>query len=384
MNGLPKRNTIAVLLAAACLFVCVGCAKQPAAPAPTADAVCFTPVTTAPTASPAPTAAVTPTPEPTREPELEELIAQYVAGMSFEDKLGQLVMFGFGGKLEPDAEFIAIAEEFRVGSVILNGSNIDKNDGSGGFDSAKKLLEELEKADCGIKRLCAADVEGGAVTRFSWEPALPSAYKMSAMGADEIRALFESVGNKLRSVGINADLAPVMDIAPKPLKTALGSRIFSSDPDTVSECGIAVIDGLHAGGCLAAAKHFPGHGGTDDDSHSLTPVVSKSYEELWEYDLAPFRAAVDAGVDFVMIAHILYPALDQTDIASMSPLIIDGLLRGELGFDGVVISDDFLMQGLKSQYGLGDAAVKFINAGGDMILCGADYARQREIMRLPS
>lgn len=147
-----------------------------------------------------------------------------------------------------------------------------------------------------------------------------------------------------------------------------------------SDIGAAIIAGLHDAGCLSAAKHFPGHGGTSADSHATTPVVDKSADELFEYDLVPFAAAVEAGVDVVLVAHIRYPALDPENIASLSPAIIGGLLREELGFDGIVMSDDFRMGGLTSQCPAGEAAVRFLLAGGDLILCGPRHDLQREIM----
>ena len=194
-----------------------------------------------------------------------------------------------------------------------------------------------------------------------------------------MRELFRGIGEKLRSCGINLDLAPVADIAEEPAKSVMGSRIVSSDLDTViTICG-AVIDGLHEGGCLSCAKHFPGHGSADADSHSGTPAVYRSRGELMEYDAAAFAGAIEAGADCVMTAHVLYPALDGENIATLSPDIITGLLREELGFDGVVISDDMLMQGLSISCRPAEAAVRFILAGGDMLLCGADAETQESI-----
>ena len=176
------------------------------------------------------------------------------------------------------------------------------------------------------------------------------------------------------------NLAPVLDVSEDPMRTFLTTRIISSDEAIVASIGVSIIEGLHDAGCLATAKHFPGHGGTRADSHATTPVIRRSAASLSSYDLVPFAAAIDAGVDVVLVAHILYPALDEAQIATLSPAIITDLLRGQLGFDGIVLSDDFRMGGLTGQCGVGEAAVRFLLAGGDLILCGPQHEAQREIM----
>lgn len=302
--------------------------------------------------------------------------------MSLEAKIGQLVMFGCTGVDSVDPAFSELFEEYRVGNVILYGPNIVKSDADGGFDRCATLIDSLDASNTsGIPRLYSIDVEGGSVMRFRWSPPTLSAAELGRLG-DESAAFdqFVRIGSALRRVGINLNLAPVLDYSPSPMETFLTQRIISNDIDTICSIGGAMIDGLHRAGCMATAKHFPGHGGTNADSHAVTPIVDKPLSELREYDLAPFRAAVERGIDCVLVAHILYPALDGEDIASMSSEIITGLLREELGFEGIVISDDFRMEGLSGRYSLGDAAVRFINAGGDIILCGALSGMQREIM----
>jgi len=160
----------------------------------------------------------------------------------------------------------------------------------------------------------------------------------------------------------------------------LGQRIISRKEDVAASIGAACIEGLQGAGCLSIVKHFPGHGATTEDSHAGTPVVNKTLDALSAYELAPFRAAVEAGVDGIMVAHISYPRLDSRDIASMSDVIISQLLREEMGFAGIVMSDDFRMAGLSSRYTAEKAAVRFILAGGDLILCGPRHELQRRIM----
>ena len=139
--------------------------------------------------------------------------------------------------------------------------------------------------------------------------------------------------------------------------------------------------GLQEGGCLSVVKHFPGHGATAADSHNVTPVVKKTLDELRAYELLPFERAVAAGADGVMMAHILYPEVDPDYIASLSEIFLTDILRGEMGFEGLILADDFRMNGLRSQASLEQAAVRFILAGGDLVLCGANHDYQRAILK---
>ena len=299
-----------------------------------------------------------------------------------QDKLGQLVMFGFSGVNRPNEQFCSFLEQYHVGNLALYGVNIDPESSGGGFDRAAALLQQLDSLNqTDIPFLVSIDVEGGLVQRFKWRPPILSGRKQgqrndTAFTYDQ----FLTAGKKLRETGINMDLAPVLDVAKNPSGTFLKSRIISSDAETVSSLGAAAIQGLNDGGCLSTAKHFPGHGATSEDSHARTPVVNKTLEEMEAYDLIPFRAGIDAGVDVVLVAHIFYPEIDGTDIASMSDYFLTELLRETYGFTGVIMSDDFRMGGLTSRYSVGEAAVKFLLAGGDLILCGKRMDLQKEIL----
>ena len=343
----------------------------------------FTPEPTdTPTPVPTPTPAPTPTPEPTPVP-VEVKLRQYVAAMTDREKIGQLVMFGFTGTKAVSGEFSAIMKDYAIGNVILYGANISRNDRDGGFDRCDKLTKDIRAHSVShIPLLISIDVEGGGVTRFRWRNETRSAETLGKKGdAEAARLQFERIATAISDVGINTDLAPVLDVAHTPAKTMLGKRIISSDEQVAARIGAACIEGLQMGGCLSVVKHFPGHGGTAADSHDTTPVVKKSREELMAYDIYPFAQAVAAGADGVMMAHISYPALDPDHIASQSEIIIRDLLRGELGFEGVVLADDFRMNGLRSQGSLEQAAVRFILAGGDLILCGANHSYQKAIIK---
>lgn len=332
-----------------------------------------------PAATPSPTATPTPTPAPATD---ADRLKAYVAGMTTEEKLGQLVMFGGSGTSSMSDEFQEILQTYHVGNVVLYGANIDRSTADGGFARAARLTGWLQQQRTSEPPLLIGiDVEGGEVVRFTWDK-WPSSARTLGRNNDRDAAYdqFLKIGQTLLDTGIQMNLAPVLDVAPDPMDTFLGTRIISSDPDVVSNIGTAIIEALHDAGCLSTAKHFPGHGGTTADSHQSTPVVSASAESLRSYDLVPFAAAVDAGVDVVLVAHILYPALDADNIATLSPAIMTDLLRDELDFTGVVMSDDFRMGGLTAQCAAGEAAVRFLLAGGDLILCGPQHDRQREIM----
>lgn len=341
--------------------------------------------TPTPDETPALEPAITEEPSPT--PELlpvtpEEWVEKYMATMSMQEKLGQLVMFGFTGTSDVQDPFREIWNSYSVGNAILYGANIKNTNSDGGFALAKDLTDKIsDRFGQDIPFLVSIDVEGGSVVRFRWSPQPVSARSLGRRrDADYAMEQFQTISKKLLSVGINLDLAPVLDVSDNPMDTVLETRIISEDATIAAAIGSAIIDGLHAGGSLACAKHFPGHGGTTEDSHDVTPTIDKTLEELQKYDLLPFTSAIESGVDAIMMAHVLYPALDQTDIASMSEPIITGLLREQMGFDGLVISDDFRMEGLTSRYDVGDAAVRFILAGGDIIICGAQSDKQKLIV----
>jgi beta-N-acetylhexosaminidase len=167
----------------------------------------------------------------------------------------------------------------------------------------------------------------------------------------------------------------VLDVHSNPANPIIGDRAFSSDPDVVSAIGIALMRGLLAGGVIPCGKHFPGHGDTETDSHVELPTVRRSRAELERTELAPFRAAIAAGIPMLMTAHVLYPALDADHPATVSPAILTDLLRSELGFEGVIVSDDLEMRAISDRGNIGATAVASVEAGVDGLLVCQDLAK---------
>jgi beta-N-acetylhexosaminidase len=186
-----------------------------------------------------------------------------------------------------------------------------------------------------------------------------------------------TIAKELRAVGVNMNMAPVLDVNSNPDNPVIGDRAFGTTPDVVCELGLATAAGLQDNKVVACGKHFPGHGDTNADSHKELPVVEASRERLETIEFPPFRRAVEQGVASMMTAHVLYRALDNEFPATLSPTIITGFLRQELRYDGVVLTDDLEMHAIIDHYGMEDAAVRAVLAGCDVLLICKD--RDREV-----
>jgi beta-N-acetylhexosaminidase len=233
--------------------------------------------------------------------------------------------------------------------------------------------------------IVAIDEEAGDVTRFE------SVYGSSrpgnlALGAIDDPALTEAVardlGTDLAAAGITLDYAPDTDVNSNPDNPIIGVRAFGSEPDLVARQSVAWIRGLQSAGVAACAKHFPGHGDTAVDSHHALPLIDRDLAALQACELVPFRAAVEAGVRAVMTGHLLVPALDPAQPATLSRRILTDLLRGEMGYTGLIVTDAIEMQGVSRQYGLGGATVRALAAGADAICVGGEHADEQTATRL--
>lgn len=222
--------------------------------------------------------------------------------------------------------------------------------------------------------LIAIDQEGGRVQRLPPPfTRFPSAAEIGRAGVAAARAAGTAIGRELASAGIDIDYAPVLDLRSRGGDAVVGDRAFSSDPRRAAALAVAFLRGLRAAGVLACGKHFPGHGAADGDSHLRPPVARRTRAELARRELVPFRAAIAAGVPLLMTAHVRYPALDRQRCATLSAAAVTALLRGRLGFDGVVVSDDLSMGAIRNAP---QAAVAALRAGVDgLLICdGLDAA----------
>lgn len=234
----------------------------------------------------------------------------------------------------------------------------------------------------GAPVLVTVDQEGGRVQRFrdAHFADLPSGRELGTAGPDAAHAAGRATALAIRAAGFNMNLAPVLDVDTNASNPVIGSRAFSHDPARVASCALAYAAGLHAGGVLACGKHFPGHGDTSVDSHLDLPRLPHSMERLERVELVPFRAAVQADIDAIMISHVLFEALDTEVPATLSRLIVTGLLRERMGFKGLVLTDDFEMQAITDRFELGEVSVRAIEAGCDVVLVCHRLDRQRHIL----
>ncbi|NUR28631.1 MAG: glycoside hydrolase family 3 protein [Catenulispora sp.] len=277
-----------------------------------------------------------------------------------DDVIAQVLQPGFAGTAVPDWVRRRLAG--GLGSVILFGSNIETP------EQLRTLTDALRAENPDV--FVAIDEEGGDITRL--EHAAGSSYPGNlALGAlDDValtEAMARSMGLRVRAAGIDLDYAPVADVNTEPRNPVIGARSFGADPALVARHVAAAVRGLHGAGVAACAKHFPGHGDTTVDSHFGLPTVHATRADLERDTLPPFRAAIGAGVRAVMVAHLLIPALDPEHPGSVSPVVIGELLRRDLGFDGLAVSDAIGMAAVRARYGLAGAAVQALAAGIDLV-----------------
>jgi beta-N-acetylhexosaminidase len=228
----------------------------------------------------------------------------------------------------------------------------------------------------------AVDHEGGRVQRFRG-PGFTDSQPMRSLGHEWTRewgahpngpqhraqALGQLFASELRPIGVDIDFAPVLDVDSNPDNPVIGERAFSADAEIVAALGASLIEGLQAGGVAACGKHFPGHGDTNMDSHHHLPRLAHDMGRLRHVELVPFRAAIAANVASIMTSHIIFTALDPSRPATMSEAVLQGILRRELGFDGVIVSDDLEMKAIADHYAMPGAAVEAAKAGCDLLLC---------------
>ncbi len=392
------RKIIAVICAVS-LAAVSGCGteQKPALTAETAQAQTDAQTTAA--ASADTTANQTGAPEDTEK--TDETAAEtpltaesIVSSMTLEQKIAQMIMISFQYWTDfPDTnenagerqdvltlndKQRAVLEKYGFGGICIYTGNIS------GTEQTVRLTADMQaaaaKSEHGIPMFIAADQEGGEITRISTGTKTCGNMALGATG--DTQAAYDNaaiMGAELDAVGINTDFGPVLDVNCNPANPVINVRSFSSDPRLAASLGKAYIEGLESKGVITVAKHFPGHGDTDTDSHTGMPVIDKSPEELWKMELIPFAELAD-DADMIMTAHIQFPQIETqtyTSVSSgeeillpatLSRTVITDMLRSELGYDGVVVTDAMLMDAIDANFDPIDAAVLAINADVDMIL----------------
>jgi beta-N-acetylhexosaminidase len=287
--------------------------------------------------------------------------------LTLEQKIGQTMMFGFHG-VEPSEEILRLIRERQVGGVILFARNVT------GPQQVRRLTLALQKAayEAGhpVPLLISVDQENGVVRRFGQGTTLlPGNMAIGATGdAKYAKEVARATARELKALGVNFNLAPVLDVNNNPANPVIGVRSFGEDAEWVAACGVQAIAGYQAEGMATCGKHFPGHGDTHADSHLTLPTIPHGRERLHEVELVPFRAAIAGGVDAVMIAHVCFPAIEPevTRPATMSHKVIGELLRGELGYQGVITTDCMEMKAIADTIGTVEGTYQALKAGVDL------------------
>lgn len=289
--------------------------------------------------------------------------------MSFREMLGQRLFISVEGTEITD-ELRMLITEYKCGNIVLFQPNIVS------FEQTKRLcreIQELVTRELGESALIAIDQEGGGVTRLSEDFVnVPGAMALAATGDGQ--AVYDAsavTAHELRAAGVNFNFAPVADISCDPDNPVIGVRSFGETPEAVSRYAVRAYQGFEDGHIASSAKHFPGHGDTHTDSHLSLPSIDKTLEELESFEFRPFEALIRAGCPAVMTAHIVYPQIEKKMIpATMSRLFLTDILRGRMGFDGLILTDSLEMNAIRRVYGAGRGAVAAIQAGCDMLLTG--------------
>jgi len=294
------------------------------------------------------------------------------------DDVGQLLWVGFPGPSVSPA-LRGRLDRGEVGATIVFKRNLVITAAPGGdercdLDALVALTHELHRsAPDGTPALIAIDQEGGPVQRVR-----APATRWPAMGAHErlpppddtitAEQVGRALGDELRALGFDIDFAPVLDVHTNPANPIIGDRAFGTEAGAAARRALAFARGLDAAGVLACGKHFPGHGDTATDSHLELPRIDHGWERLEQVELLPFRLAAAAGLPMIMTAHVVFAALDPARPATLSEQVVTGLLRGTLGYRGVIVSDDLDMRAIADHMGVAVAAVAAVRAGCDVLL----------------
>ena len=323
-------------------------------------------------------------------------IRKLISEMTTEEKLAQMMIVAFRSDVantdtatEIDADYADLIRKHDFGGIILFAGNI--TDPAQTVTFIRSCQDAAMSSAHGIPMFICVDQEGGAVNRVGFGTTCSGNMALAATGDTALaQESARMMGDEIRALGFNMDFAPVSDVNSNPANPVIGVRSFSDDPQIVADYVTSFIKGLDEARISAALKHFPGHGNVGEDSHTHLPCSDFDFEEIRNCDLIPFQAGIDAGADMIMTAHIQFPKIEKETYvsikdgeevglpATLSRTIITGLLREQMGYDGIVITDSMEMDAIAAHFDPIDAAVLAINAGDDILLCPADLYKSQD------
>ena len=306
-----------------------------------------------------------------------DVIQQKLDNMTLDEKIGQMITIGIDGYSVDDTAKQLITDK-KVGGVILFKNNISDS------NQLLQLINDIKGINSTnkIPIFISVDQEGGRVNRLPSEiKSLPSNEVVGNKNDNKLAYdIGKNIGYALGSFGFNMDFAPVLDVNSNPNNTVIGDRSFSNDKDKVASLGASEINGFKDSNIISVAKHFPGHGDTSIDSHYALPIINKTLDELKSVEFVPFKKSIEEKVPAIMVSHILMPQIDANKPASMSKTIITDILRKDLKFHGLIVTDDMTMGAVTNDLDITTACINAINAGADLLLVCHGYDNEINVI----
>jgi beta-N-acetylhexosaminidase len=295
----------------------------------------------------------------------EQFLVDKISKMSLQNKLGQMIMIDYRDTLEMTVDLEKVLTTYSPGGFIVFKSNV------GDLKQTRKLLSDIKEMG-DISPIISVDQEGGRVQRLKESVGIETIPPMGEIGKtkspEEVFLLGKKMGEELKSIGVDMDMAPVLDVLSNP-ENVIGDRAFGTDPERVKSLALSLANGLKESNVIAVGKHFPGHGDTFKDSHVDLPIVQKNLEELKALELIPFIEAIKKNIPGIMVGHLAVPKITgDNSPASISRVLVTELLRDKLGYDGLVMPDSLKMKALSNYFTESEIYLRCVNSGNDMLL----------------